>query len=260
MTKKKLGFSLSGGGARGIAHVGFLQAMEDNGIFPDVVTGCSMGAVVGGCYLAGVSLKTLKNKLTKLTKKELIDFNIGFMKNRSVFSCKKMRELLSKYVGKKDIEELNKPFGCIATDLICGTVCDLTRGDAVTAIMASAAIPTVFEPVEIGGKLLVDGGVLLRNPISLCRKLGADKVVGVDVIGELSVCAKPDRFFDVGVRTFSVIDDYYCKDKDVKRADLMVYPDTSDIPVFDFKNLTAAYESGYKEGVKKLVDVKQLIA
>lgn len=260
MSKKKLGFSLSGGGARGVAHAGFLQAMEENGIFPDVITGCSMGAIVGGCYSAGVSLKTLKNKLTKLTKKDLVDFNLGFVKSRSVFSCKKMRELLLKYVGKKDVEDLKTTFGCIATDLISGKLCDLTHGDTVSAVMASAAIPTVFEPVEIGDKLLVDGGVLVRNPIKLCRDLGADVVVAVDVMGKLNRNAVPNKFFDVGIRTFSVIDDAYCSQKDVKKADVMIYPETETIPIFDFKNLREAYESGYKEGLRRLQDVKKLIA
>lgn len=257
--KKKLGFSLSGGGARGIAHAGFLQAMEENGIKPDVISGCSMGAVVGGCYAAGVSVKTLKNALIKLTQKDLLDFNLNLLKSRSVFSGKKMETLLRKYLGNKEIESLTPAFGCIAADLITGKTVDITDGDLVSSITASAAIPMIFKPVERNGKLLIDGGTILRNPLKLCKTLGADVIIGVDVIGKLPEVERLDGLLDIGMRTFSVIDGLFCGKIGLKYANLMVYPQMKNVSLFKFDNLKDAYESGYKAGLDSVEKIKALI-
>lgn len=260
MSKKKLGLSLSGGGARGVAHVGFLKALEDGGIKPDVVSGCSIGAVVGGCYCAGVTLDEMKSCLTRLTKKDLLDVNFNLLNHKSIFAGKKMRSLLQKYVGRRDIESLDVTYGCIATDLISGSLVNLVDGDLVSAILASASIPTVFAPVERDGCLLVDGGVLLRNPVKLAKDLGADVIVAVDVLGKLNKTPKVDKIIDVGMRTFSVIDNVFCSKLGTKMADLVIYPPVRDVKVFNFENLASAYQSGYEEGVSRIGTIKALIA
>lgn len=260
MAKKKLGFSLSGGGARGIAHAGFLQAMEEADIKPQVITGCSMGAVVGGCYSAGVPTTTLKKVLCKMTKNDLLDLNINPLRNRSVFAGKKMQGLLEKYVGSKDIKDLPIVYGCIASDLISGKVVNLTQGDLVTAIKASACVPALFNPVETNGKLLVDGGLLLRNPIRLAKKLGADIIVGVDVIGALPDFACAKSIMDIGARSFTVIDNLYCAKLGVKSANLMVYPKLDGVSIFKFDNLKLAYERGYEAGKNSISQVEKLLA
>lgn len=260
MSKKKLGLSLSGGGARGIAHVGFLKALTENEIRPDVITGCSIGAVVGGCYSAGVSPDEMKNCLTKLTKKDLLDLNFNLLNCKSIFKGKKMRLLLQRYLGKRNIENLDITYGCVATDLISGSLVNLTDGDLVSAVLASAAIPTVFAPVERGNMLLVDGGVLLRNPVKLAKNLGADVVVAVDVLGKLDKTPKVDKIIDVGMRTFSVVDSVFCSKLGGKSADLMICPKIPEVRVFNFDNLSKAYEIGYDEGVNSVEKIKKLIA
>ncbi len=259
MARKKLGFSLSGGGTRGIAHAGFLQAMEENGIVPDVISGCSMGAVVGGCYSAGVSTETMKTGFLRLTKKDLFDINFNILRSRSVFAGKKMKSLLSRYLGEQEIENLKIKYGCIATDLTSGKLVDLVDGDLVSAILASSAVPTVFAPVERNGSLLVDGGVLLRNPVKLAKKLGAEVIIGVDVLGSLKRAENCKKLMDVGMRTFSVIDNVYCAKLGTKTADLMIYPEIDDAEIFNFENLNVAYESGYKAGIDNAEEIKKLI-
>lgn len=259
MARKKLGFSLSGGGARGVAHAGFLQAMEENGIVPDVISGCSMGAVVGGCYSGGVSTETMKNFLLRLTKKDLLDLNFNVLRSRSVFAGKKMNSILTRYLGEQEIENLKIKYGCIATDLLSGKLVDLINGDLVSAIRASSAIPAVFAPVERNGSLLVDGGVLLRNPVKLAKKLGAEVIIGVDVLGGLKRAENCKKLLDVGMRTFSVIDNVYCAKLGTKTADLMIYPEINDVEIFNFENLNVAYESGYKAGLDNAEAIKKLI-
>lgn len=260
MAKKKLGLSLSGGGARGVAHVGFLKALAENDIRPDVISGCSIGAVVGGCYSAGVTIEEMKNCLTKLTKRDLLDINFNLLRCRSIFAGKKMRRLLQKYIGKRNIENLDITYGCVATDLISGSLVNLTDGDLLSAVLASASIPTVFAPVEREGRLLVDGGVLLRNPVKLAKDLGADVVVGIDVLGKLTKTPKVDKIIDVGMRTFSVVDNVFCSKLGTKTADMMIYPQINDVRVFNFENLSSAYESGYDEGLNTVEKIRKLIA
>ncbi len=259
MEKIKLGFALSAGGGTGVAHVGFLQAMEENDIRPDVITGCSMGAIAGGCYAAGVSVKTLKNTITKLGKKEVLDLNIGFFRSRALFTGKKINALLTEYLKDKNIENLNITFGCVATDLVEGKLVKLTSGNLVEALRASSAIPMVFEPVEKDGKILVDGGVLLRTPVKLCRALGADKVVAVDSIGKLRPARSINKLMDVGTRTFSIIDDVYASKREIKSADLAIFPNTEGASPFGFDNLKKAYTAGYEEGLKYADEIKKLL-
>lgn len=259
MHNKKLGFSLSGGGAKGVAHAGFLKAMEENGVKPDIITGCSIGAIVGGCYSAGVDLKTLKNRLTELTKKDLLELNFNMLKSRSVFSNKKIVSLLKKHLGDKNIEDLDVTFGCIASDLISGKIINLTDGDLVSALVASSAIPIIFQPVEKDGKLLIDGGTVLRNPVKLCKSLGADIIIGVDVIGNLQREDNLKNLLDVGMRTFSVIDGLFCGKSGTKYADLMVFPKVESLAHFKFDNLKFAYDAGYTAGINNLDKIKKLI-
>lgn len=259
MKNKKLGFALSAGGGTGVAHVGFLQAMEENDLKPDVITGCSMGAVVGGCYAAGVSAKTLKKRILKLGKKDLLDLNINFFKARSLFSGKKINCILSEYIKDENIENLKTTFGCVATDLVSGKLVKIVSGNLLDALKASSAIPTIFDPVEKDGKILVDGGVLLRTPVKLCRALGADKVVAVDAIGKLRPVTSVTKLTDVGMRTFAVIDETYSSKREINSADIKIFPNTETASPFGFENLDKAYEAGYNEGLKFVSQIKKLL-
>lgn len=254
---KRIGFSLSGGGAKGVAHAGFLKAMEENNITPDIITGCSMGAVVGGCYACGVKIDHIIAQLTSLRRRDILDIDFNFVRRKSMFSGKKIQNMLQANLGDKDISELKIKFGCTATDLISGKLVEFTDGNIVDAVLASCAIPTIFAPVKKDDKLLVDGGVLERNPIKLAKKLGADVVVGVDVLGKKIECREPNNLMEVGMRAFSVIDYVYCNKS---KPDLMIYPDTQKTDMFSFTHLKDAYQSGYNEGIKSLDKIKKLLA
>ena len=112
---KKLGIALGAGGARGLAHVGFLTALEEEGIKPDFITGCSMGSVVGGAYASGVSLNTMHHIVSHL---RIVDLITPAKSKGGLFGTKKMRELLERFIGNKRIENLKIPFRCIAVDML----------------------------------------------------------------------------------------------------------------------------------------------
>ena len=158
--RKTLGLALGSGGARGIAHIGFLQALEEAGIRPDYVTGCSMGAIVGACYCAGLPLETLREVALSLKLSKIATLNINPIRANGLLRFNKARQLLEEYLGDITFADLKIPFSCIAVDLAAGKVVELKEGNVIDAILASSSIPGAFTPAVIGDKTLVDGGIL----------------------------------------------------------------------------------------------------
>lgn len=160
---KTLGLALGAGGARGVAHAGFLQALEEEGIRPDYITGCSMGSVVGGCYASGMPVNEMKEALLSLKIRDIFDLSPLVIFQMSLLGSRKMRELLEANLRKKNIEDFPVPFKCVATDLISGKLHVFDKGSAALAIQASSTIPSVFRPVPFEDKLFVDGSCLCRD-------------------------------------------------------------------------------------------------
>ncbi len=257
---KKLGFALGSGGSRGIAHVGFLQAMEDNGIYPDFITGSSMGAVVGSNYANGMSPKQMMKEVVELKKMHLLDFDLNILKSQSLLRSNKLTQILTKLFDGKGFEDLKIPFACSAVDLRTGKIVTLKDGDLIKSVQASATIPGVFRPVELGEYALIDGGIKQRLPVDACRELGAEVVVAVDVLGDVRYANKPYNVVSVMLRTIEIMDcaqrDFLIKQDNV---DLLLQPEMGDISQFRFSNYEISYESGYKIGSENAEKIKKLI-
>jgi len=175
-----IGLALGGGAARGWAHIGVLHALTDAGYAPDIVTGTSIGAVVGGCYLAGKldTLEVFARSLTKRRMFALLDFKIGAS---GLIAGGRLADLLARNLAEARIEELDKKFICVATELGTGHEIWLRSGSLVEALRASYALPGIFTPVQIGGRWLVDGALVNPVPVSVCRALGARVVIAVNL-------------------------------------------------------------------------------
>ncbi|NMH26891.1 patatin-like phospholipase family protein [Flavobacterium silvaticum] len=212
--RPKIAITLSGGGAKGMAHVGVLKAIDSAGLKVDYVTGTSMGAVVGGLYAAGYSAneildisKTLdwtsllSNDLPlstlKIREKEEFGHYIEVPLHKGKLSLKrgiiesnelwlKLAEFYFSYYEISDFSKFDKGFLCIATDVGNGKMVVLDKGDMVSAVRASMAIPSVFTPVDIDGKILIDGGLTRNFPVANAREMGADIVIGSDVSGSIN--------------------------------------------------------------------------
>lgn len=212
--RPKIGLVLSGGGAKGIAHIRILQVLDSLGIVPDYVAGTSMGSIVGALYASGYGVRQI-DSITRAMDWEVImsnsvtfneinieekdefgryvyelpmvglkpQFPLGLIEGQHV------EELLAKLffpVSKiTDFSKLPTPFLCVATDIVKGEPVVLKSGSLAMAVRASMSIPTVFSPVKIGKRLLVDGGVYVNFPVTYCRQMGADFIIGVDVGGGL---------------------------------------------------------------------------
>lgn len=186
---KKVHLVLGSGGARGIAHIGVIEALLEQGFEITAITGCSIGAVVGGMYCAG-HLQTYKDWLLTLNKTSvlrLFDFTIttrGFVKGQKVYNR------LKSFAGEWNIEDFAIPFTAVATDIVNNAEVYFTKGDLYAALRASTAIPGMFTPVTVDGKLLVDGGVLNPLPLNLVKREPDVQVIAVCLNGPTPV-AKP---------------------------------------------------------------------
>ena len=177
--RKKIGLALGSGAARGWAHIGVLRALARLGIHPDVVAGCSRGALVGAAYAAGEldSLEEWVRGFTRLQVMSLLDpaFSGGLFRGDKVFGIAEER------VGELTFEQLQVPFACVATELENGRERWLQQGPVMSAVRASCSIPGMFVPVQLDGRWLVDGAVVNPVPVSLCRAMGADLVIAVNL-------------------------------------------------------------------------------
>ncbi len=179
--KKKVGLALSGGGALGVAHIGVLQVFEENNIPIDIVTGTSMGSLVGGVYCAGVSTQAMQDRIMNFKTNRMLDVELF---KGGIIAGKKVVEYLQQTLGEEvdfEIEHFTKPYAAIACDLVTGDKVVMDSGSLLDAIRASISVPGIFSPLKKDGKVLVDGGLIDNMPVEEARRLGADIVIGIDV-------------------------------------------------------------------------------
>ena len=250
--RKKVGIVLSGGGAKGVAHIGVLQVLEKAGIPVDVIVGTSMGSIVGGLYAIGYSADQLDSLVRvqdwmfllsdKVNRYDLpfgekeqdgkyllsLPFDrgkkrpSGFISGQNVYNL--FSDLTIGYHDSLDFLQLPIPFACVAADMFHREEIVMKGGNLVQAMRASMAIPGVFTPVRTGNRVLVDGGILNNFPTDVARELGAEIVIGVDVQADLM---KEDKLESVSGVIPQIIN-LLCMNKheaNVKLADLVIRPD-----------------------------------
>ncbi len=176
----RLGLALGGGAARGFAHVGVIQVLEQNGIRPDLVAGTSAGSLVAALYASGMNGTDLERAAMSMEEATLTDWTLPF-NGRGVLKGDALARYVRQAVGGKVIEQMPLPLGILATDLGNGQGTLFRRGDAALAVRASSAVPGVFTPVSIAGREYVDGGLVAPVPVSQARAMGAEVVLAVDI-------------------------------------------------------------------------------
>jgi len=178
----RIGLALGAGAARGWAHIGIIEALEKEGIHPEIVAGTSIGALVGAAY-AGGRLKALKKWVLSLTWKDVVQIMDLTLSGGGFVQGDRLMDFFARHVENVPIETLDRPFGAVATDLETGQEIWFREGDLFDAVRASIALPGLFTPVEVDGRWLVDGGLVNPVPISLCRAMGADVVIAANLNG-----------------------------------------------------------------------------
>jgi len=174
---------LGGGAARGMFHIGVLSVLEEYGITPDIVAGTSMGAIIGAMYASGLKTSDLKQIARSIDWKQIMRLtDIVALPKSGLIQGKRIAALLKSILGDTDFSRLKCKYAAVAADLYTGQQVVFTEGSLIEAIRASISIPGIFTPVHYEGHYLVDGGLVNVVPVSVCRDLGADFVIGVNVI------------------------------------------------------------------------------
>jgi NTE family protein len=260
--RPKIGLVLSGGGAKGFAHIGVLKVLEEAGIKIDYIGGTSMGSVIGGLYASGYNASQIDSIFKKTNFDELINdyiprssknfygkkndelyaivlpfsnFRIGIPEalSKGMYNYNLLSSLTRNVRHVRDFNKLPTPFLCIGTNIETGEEVLLNKGNLVQAMMASAAFPSLFTPVEIDGNLLVDGGVVNNYPIQEVRKLGADIIIGVDVQDDLLKRKNLKNATRILVQITNLQSIEKMKSK-VKDTDIYIKPDIRDFGVISF--------------------------
>lgn len=260
---KTLGLALGSGGARGVAHAGFLSALEEAGIIPDYIAGCSMGSVIGACYAKGMKAAEIKDAILGIKLHDIIDLSVAVISKMSILRSKKMRELLVEYLGNTNLEDMKIPFRCVATDLMSGKLHIFKKGSAVKAVQASSTMPTIFRPVKSGSGLYIDGGCLCRVPVKVVKDMGADVVVAVDVLKNAAEpIDKVHNIVTMALRVFDIMDTNQTNqrrelEKDL--CDLWLEPEMKGMSQYVIKDLDKAFDAGYGLGKENIGNIKNLI-
>jgi NTE family protein len=186
MSRKKLGLALGGGAARGIAHIGVLKALDLAGIKPDLIAGTSIGAIVGGLYASGCSAVELEKMSKNIGGKSFWTLFRPSIHHDGFIDSKNIEQFLQTLVKDRDISSLPIPFRAVATDFFTGRRQGFTKSSMFTAMRASSSIPVLFTPTHVEGRTYIDGGFTDPVPVTSVREMGADIIIAVNVVPELS--------------------------------------------------------------------------
>lgn len=248
---------LGGGGARGMAHVGVLEEFEQAGIPIDAIIGCSAGSIVGALYADHPNACYVRQVLEPLRVWDILDIKV-FSARYGLVQGQSLRRFLTKNLCSRHFCQLQIPLYVVATDVYAGRLVSISTGPVIPAVHASAAVPFVFAPVLLHGRVLVDGGVADPIPVAVAKKLDADVIVAVD-LSELLPKSCPTNLFGIASRSAEIkflLQSESC----VRDADVIIRPELGDIGMFDDKNNEAAYEAGRQAAREALPEIRKALA
>ena len=257
--RPRVGLALSGGAARGIAHVGVLRALTENQIPIDAIAGASAGALIGGCYAAGLSIEQLEEMARGFRWRHTARLSFSRL---GLQSNKRMENYLRQRLPVTRFEDLKIPFAAMVTDLRKGELIVFRdKGDLPFAIRASTCIPAVYTPIaDQEGRLLIDGGIVANLPISHTRDLGADLVIGVDVNSDgIRFFEKPRTALGVLAYTFVAVE-RIVSNQERPDADVLIAPKIGHIRWDQTRRSNELVKLGYEAGLAAIGEIRAVIA
>ncbi|MGN7470290.1 patatin-like phospholipase family protein [Brevibacillus sp. SAFN-007a] len=258
MTAKRkpiVGVALGSGGARGFAHIGVLKALEAYGVEIDMLAGSSMGSLIAAVYANGIDPHMMGKLAQNLKRKHWLDLTVPSM---GFVSGEKIKQLIKLLTHGKRIEELKKPLAIVATDIESGERVVFREGPIDQAVRASISIPGIFVPEKVDGRLLVDGGVIDRVPVTVVKDMGADIVIAVDV-SQVDTPMKVGSIFDVIAQTIDVMEREILRHR-IIAADIVIRPDVGHYSSIAYTGVEEIIELGEREGAAQAERIQQLIA
>ncbi len=237
----KIGLALGGGAARGFAHIGVIQVLEEADIRPALVTGTSAGSLVAALYASGKSPTQLQQLAESMDEATFADWTLPIF-SRGMLRGEALARYVQAMVSGRLIEDMNLPLGIVATDLNSGVGVLFQRGDTATAVRASSAVPAVFQPVRIAGREYVDGGLVSPVPVRYARQMGAELVIAVDISSAPESNPAGDTL-QILMQTFTIMGKSI-NALELKDADVVVKPALNGVSSADFGARRRAIQAG----------------
>lgn len=258
MTRKKLGIALSGGAARGFAHLGVLKVLAEHNIPIDFISGTSAGSIAGASFACGLSVEEIIALGKKMSWFRMAGFSYSA---KGLLSNASMGAFFRKNLPFDKFEDLPIPFAAVTTDLETGEAVVLKeKGDLIAAIQASCAIPGIFTPIEIDGKRLFDGGVVANVPTKAVRKLGAEIVIAVDVLASgASYWGTPSTLLGIFFQSTMMLLRAASKAHHY-RADVVIIPQISHLRPDEIGKMDEFVKAGEEAALEKIDEIKKLLA
>ncbi|WP_162065833.1 patatin-like phospholipase family protein [Burkholderia sp. THE68] len=245
----RIGLALGGGAARGFAHIGVIKALEARNVRVDLVAGTSAGSVIAALYASGMNGIAINKLALTMDEASISDWAMPF-RARGILQGVALQNYLNKTLDNRPIEKMAKPLGIVATDLRSGQPILFQRGNTGIAVRASCSVPSIFEPVKIGEREYVDGGLVSPVPAAFAHKMGADFVIAVDI------SARPESgltssSFDVLMQTFTIMGQTIKAYELDKYANAVIRPNLAAMSSSDFSQRNASILAG-EEAVAKM--------
>lgn len=254
MGRPKVGLALGSGGSRGFSHLGVLNKLHEANIPIDYIAGSSMGALIGALYAAGQRIEDLHTLASTFRMKYLTDFTVPKM---GLIQGERIKAYIRMFTYQKRLEEFPIPVSIIATDIHNGEKVVLTEGDAAQAVRASISIPGIFVPEEIDGRLLVDGGVIDRVPISVVREMGADIVIAVDC-SKFESNSEVNTIYDIIMQSIDIMQDDITQ-RMIMDAEVIMRPHVYQYSSRNYTQIEEIIREGEIEAEKYIEPIREMI-
>ena len=251
----RIGLALGGGAARGFAHIGVIQVLEENGIKPDLVVGTSAGSLVAALYASGKTGAELALLADSMDESAFTDWSFP---GRGLIRGEALAKYVRDHTGARSIEQMRTPLGIVATDLDSGQAILFQVGDPGVAVRASSAVPAVFQPVRIGTHEYVDGGLVSPVPVRFARQMGAELVIAVDISAapDGNATGDPMRML---LQTFAIMG-RSINSFELRDADVVLRPKLPGVSGADFTSRKKSIQAGREATLAALAALREKIA
>ena len=251
----RIGLALGGGAARGFAHIGVIEVLEEAGIRPDLVVGTSAGSVVAALYASGLNGAQLAALAATLDEASIADWSFP---GRGLLRGEALARFVREETKGRTIEKMRLPLGIVATDLDSGDAILFRRGDTGVAVRASSAVPAAFKPVPIGGREYVDGGLVSPVPVRFARQMGAEVVIAVDIT-QAPDGADTGDMMSMLLQTFSIMG-RSINQFELRDADVALRPRLQGVASVDFAARARSIEAGRAAALAALPQIRARVA
>jgi NTE family protein len=258
--KKEIGLALGSGGAKGLAHIGVIKALEENDISIDYISGSSIGALIGGVYAATKDVQRLEETVLNTDWKKIFSLIDPALKG-GLLGGNKVKGFIEKYIVEESFEDLMIPLSVVTTNLKNGEPVIFKSGEISLAIRASISFPLLFRPVRTGKNILGDGGLSLPVPVSVVKAMGADVIVAVNLDGDYfneEDQIKKFKFYNIANNSLNILR-YHLSASNIKEADVVVLPKTGKVYWNKFVDGKDVIDSGEKAMKKEIDNLKKII-